>query len=97
MRLPEWLRNLVPDAWKPTPDELEQGLYAVITINSRTGETQVEAVNGDGKDCLALTQELEDSMGGVTHREMKPESSMVNRPSKKGGRVRKDNRNTTTQ
>lgn len=43
-----------------------------VTIGPN-GEITVEVKNGDGKSCLELTQFLEQALGEVTDRKLKPE------------------------
>lgn len=58
-----------------TPEALAQdsGLYALIDI-SPDGAVEIEAVNGNGQDCLQLTADIEAGFGGVVERTLKPEA-----------------------
>lgn len=40
----------------------------------KDGSTRIEVEGGTGKNCLVFTQALEERLGKVTEREMRPES-----------------------
>ncbi|PSF30014.1 hypothetical protein C7H19_24110 [Aphanothece hegewaldii CCALA 016] len=44
----------------------------LLTVN-RDGSSEIEVIGGDGKICLEKTKELEDALGVVENRELKPE------------------------
>lgn len=46
----------------------------LVTIDE-DGVATIEVINGDGVTCEAATKELEDALGVVTNRELKPEHS----------------------
>ncbi len=68
-----------PDFFKDipvmTPEALAQdsGLYALVDINPE-GAVEIEAINGNGQDCLQLTADIEAGFGGVVERTLKPEA-----------------------
>lgn len=44
----------------------------VIDVD-RQGNVNIEGINISGRDCTALTKDLEAALGDVTKRELKPE------------------------
>lgn len=47
-------------------------LEAVFEIDA-DGNFDIDVLNGDGKNCRQFTAELEQALGTVTNRELKPE------------------------
>lgn len=82
-KLPKFLRLWNENAFNYDPED--PNLHAVITISPYGGDSKIDVKNGDGKNCVALTEQLERSMGGATEKSMKPEASRVKR---EGGRTR---------
>ena len=48
-------------------------LELIITV-STTGETELEVLNGDGKNCTNFSQGFEDALGKIKNRNFKKEA-----------------------
>ena len=86
-KLAKWIREF--GGFDPKEVQGSKELYAELIINPRDGAVSTEVHNGNGKNCLALTAQIEQSMGGTTERQMKPEANRVVR---EGGKTRQTGR-----
>lgn len=78
-KMPAFFSNLKKRLFDPRELDGSTDLYADIVIDPRSGESKIEAHNGDGQNCLELTQAIEQAVGGVESRKLKPEANRVKR------------------
>ena len=68
-RVPAFLKTLREQAVQNAQYADPSALHVKIQIGKK-GELDQKVFNGDGKNCLALTEQMEQARGGVTSREL---------------------------